>query len=71
MSDNIAGLFIGAIRVLFAGIGLLAIAVGLSALYALPVQWLVNYVAGGLVVLSFKKAWALSLLCQFLFKSSK
>lgn len=71
MSNNAAGLFIGATRIVFAGIGLLAVAVGLSALYALPVQWLVNYVADGLIILSFKKAWALSLLCQFLFKSSK
>lgn len=50
----------------------LLLAVAMSALFALPVQWLLNYlIAGTAYVVTFKQAWALSLLCGLLFKSSK
>ena len=50
----------------------LAFAVAMSALFAWPVQLLFNYLAPGeLWDISFKQAWALSLLCSLLFKSSK
>lgn len=49
-----------------------AVTVGLSALYAWPVQLLFNYLFAGYVgAVSFKQAWAFSLLCSLLFKSSK
>lgn len=51
---------------------LLAIAIALSALYAWPVQLLWNYLMPGIFWdISFKQAWAITLLCNFLFKSSK
>ena len=53
----------------------LALAVGLSALVAWPVQILWNGVAvnaiDGLHKVSFLHAWGLTLLSSFLFKSSK
>lgn len=57
--------------------GLLVVAVGLSAFYAWPVQLLYNYLVistnplGEFMTITFKQAWALSLLCNLLFKSSK
>lgn len=60
---------------LVAVFGVLALAVGFSALYAWPVQLLWNGVAvhavDGLHKLSFLQAWGLTLLSSFLFKSSK
>lgn len=60
---------------LFAIFGVLALAVGLSALLAWPVQILWNGVAvkaiDGLHQVSFLQAWGLALLSSFLFKSSK
>lgn len=46
--------------------------IGLSALYALPVQWLYNYLTsqmpfGEFYHVSFKNAWAFTLLCRLLF----
>lgn len=61
-------------KILLALIGvLIAVSVMLvvSAIYAWPVQLLVNYLVGGVQVLTFKKAWAITLLCALLFKSSK
>jgi hypothetical protein len=56
-------------------IGAVALLVGLSALFALPVQLLWNGVAvnvvDGLHKVSFLHAWGLTLLSSFLFKSSK
>lgn len=50
----------------------LVFAVAMSALFAWPVQWLLNYlIPGTSFVVTFKQAWALSLLCSLLFKSSK
>lgn len=52
-----------------------ALAIGLSALFALPVQYLWNHVAvhavDGLHPLTFLHAWGLNILTSFLFKSSK
>lgn len=65
MLAKLTGLLIGVL-------GLLALAVGLSALFAWPVQLLWNYLSPNeLFHISFKQAWALSLLCNLLFKSSK
>ena len=51
------------------------LAVGLSALFAWPVQLLWNGVAvnviDGLHKVSFLQAWGLTILSSFLFKSSK
>ena len=50
-----------------------ALVVGVSALFALPVMWLWNYVVPyqfGLKELDFLHAWALNVLCGFMFKSS-
>ena len=47
--------------------------VALSALFALPVMWLWNYVVPhqfGLKEIDFLHAWALKLLCGLMFKSS-
>lgn len=53
----------------------LPLVVGLSALFAWPVQLLWNGVAihaiDGLHKLSFLQAWGLTILSSFLFKSSK
>lgn len=55
--------------------GVLALAVGFSALFAWPVQLLWNGVAtkaiDGLNTIGFLQAWGLTLLSSFLFKSSK
>lgn len=53
-------------------IGVIALVIGLSALFALPVMWLWNYVMPhqfGLKELDFLHAWALNVLCGFLVKS--
>jgi len=58
-------------------LGIAAI-VGLSALFALPVLWLANYVFTPAVLytlfgvghLGFLKAWGLNVLCGFIFKST-
>lgn len=51
------------------------LAIGLSALFALPVQYLWNHIAvnaiDGLHHLTFLQAWGLNVLTSFLFKSSK
>lgn len=50
-----------------------ALVVGVSALFALPVMWLWNYVVPyqfGLKEIDFLHAWALNVLCGFMFKSS-
>ena len=50
-----------------------ALVVGVSALFALPVMWLWNYVVPyqfGLKEIDFLHAWALNVLCGFIFKSS-
>lgn len=53
-------------------LGALAVTVGLSALYAWPVQLLWNYLSpNSMFDITFKQAWALSLLSSLLFKSSK
>lgn len=70
MRTKIIGFFIGSVD-------LVLVAVCLSALFAWPVQLLWNYFItsihpfGEAMVLTFKQAWALSLLCSFLFKSGK
>ena len=54
-------------------VGVVGLIVGLSALFALPVMWLWNYVVPyqfGLKEIDFLHAWALNLLCGFIFKSS-
>jgi hypothetical protein len=54
-------------------VGVVALIIGLSALFALPVMWLWNYVVPyqfGLKEIDFLHAWALNLLCSFIFKSS-
>lgn len=54
-------------------VGFIALIVGLSALFALPVMWLWNYVVPyqfGLKEIDFLHAWALTVLCNFIFKSS-
>ena len=66
MKMNIA-VIVGAV------VGFVALVVGLSALFALPVMWLWNYVVPyqfGLKELDFLHAWALNVLCGFIFKSS-
>ena len=58
----VAGLLVGAI-------GLLIL---LSALFALPVMWLYNYVIPhqfGLKEIDFLLAWAWMVLCGFMFKN--
>lgn len=58
--------------VIGAAIAMVALIVGLSALFAWPVQLLYNYLAPGtLWDITFRQAWALSLLCSLLFKSNK
>ena len=62
----IEGVFVGVIGLI---IGLI---IGLSALFALPVMWLWNYVVPyqfGLKEIDFLHAWALMVLCGFIFKS--
>lgn len=59
--------------VLGAVVGSVALIVGLSALFALPVKWLWNYVVPyqfGLKEIDFLHAWALTVLCGFIFKST-
>lgn len=54
--------------------GLLIVAVGLSALYAWPVQLLWNGilpVVFGIAKITFLQAWGLTVLASLLFKSSK
>lgn len=55
------------------GVGAIALIVGLSALFAWPVQLLWNGVAvhviDGLHPLTFLQAWGLAILSGFLFKS--
>ena len=54
-------------------VGVIGLIIGLSALFALPVMWLWNYVVPyqfGLKEIDFLHAWALNLLCEFIFKSS-
>ena len=65
MKMNIA-VIVGAV------VGFVVLVVGLSALFALPVMWLWNYVVPyqfGLKELDFLHAWALNVLCGFMFKS--
>lgn len=53
-----------------AGFSCLALLVGLSALFALPVWWLWNALSPdlfGLPTIGFMQAWGLSLLCRCLF----
>lgn len=63
------------VAVLMVGVGAIALLVGLSALFAWPVQLLWNGVAvnvvDGLHKVSFLQAWGLSLLTGLLFKSNK
>ena len=66
MKMNIA-VMVGAV------VGVIGLIVGLSALFALPVMWLWNYVVPyqfGLKEIDFLHAWALMVLCNFIFKSS-
>ena len=59
--------------VLGAVVGGVALIIGLSALFALPVMWLWNYVVPfqfGLKEIDFLHAWALNVLCGFIFKST-
>lgn len=54
-------------------VGVIGLVVALSALCALPVMWLWNYVVPhqfGLKEIDFLHAWALNLLCAFIFKTS-
>jgi len=54
-------------------VGGVALIIGLSALFALPVMWLWNYVVPfqfGLKEIDFLHAWGLNVLCGFIFKSS-
>ena len=54
-------------------VGFVALVVGLSALFAVPVMLLWNYVVPhqfGLKEIDFLHAWALNVLCGFIFKSS-
>jgi len=54
-------------------VGGVALLIGLSALFALPVMWLWNYVVPfqfGLKEIDFLHAWGLNVLCGFIFKSS-
>lgn len=53
--------------------GVIALVILLSALFALPVMWLWNYVVPhqfGLKEIDFLHAWGLNVLCGFIFKSS-
>lgn len=53
-------------------VGFIGVIIGLSALFALPVMWLWNYVVPyqfGLKEIDFLHAWALNVLCGFIFKS--
>jgi len=53
-------------------VGTVVFNVGLCALFALPVMWLWNYVVPyqfGLKEIDFLHAWALMVLCGFIFKS--
>ena len=53
-------------------VGVIGLIIGLSALFALPVMWLWNYVVPyqfGLKEIDFLHAWALMVLCGFIFKS--
>ena len=59
--------------ILGAVVGFVALVIGLSALFALPVMWLWNYVIPhqfGLKEIDFLHAWALNVLCGFIFKGS-
>lgn len=64
--------------VLGAFIVLVGMIVVLSAIFALPVEWLVNAIftpelirsVFGSTQIGFMKAWQLSLLCGFLFKNT-
>ena len=54
-------------------IGIAMLIIGISALLALPVMWLWNYVVPyqfGLKEIDFLHAWGLNVLCGFIFKSS-
>lgn len=54
-------------------VGFVAVVVGLSALFAVPVMLLWNYVVPhqfGLKEIDFLHAWALNVLCGFIFKSN-
>ena len=53
-------------------VGVVGLIIGLSALFALPVMWLWNYVVPyqfGMKEIDFLHAWALMVLCGFIFKS--
>ena len=59
--------------VLGAIVGLIALVIGLSALFALPVMWLWNYVVPhqfGLKEIDFLHAWALNVLFGLLVKGT-
>lgn len=60
--------------IIFAAVlGFVALAVALSALFALPVMWLWNGLCTELFhlpTITFMQAWGLQILCGFLFKSS-
>ena len=61
------------IVVVGAVVGVVALVIGLSALFALPVMWLWNYVMPhqfGLKELDFFHAWALNVLFGLLVKGS-
>lgn len=61
------------VTIIAAVIGVVALVILLSALFALPVMWLWNYVVPyqfGLKEIDFLHAWALNVLCGFIFKSS-
>jgi hypothetical protein len=54
-------------------VGFVVTIIGLSALLALPVMWLWNYVMPdvfGLTTITFLQAWALNILSGMLLKSS-
>lgn len=62
-------LFVSLVAIVFVAV----LSVAFTALFALPVEWLWNYVVPalfGLKSITFMQAWALNLLCSFLFKSS-
>ena len=59
--------------VIAAVFGIVVLVIGLSALFALPVMWLWNYVVPyqfGLKELDFLHAWALNVLVGLLVKGS-
>lgn len=61
------------VKVFVAVFGFVALMVGLSALFALPVEWLWNAVIPGIFVglktITFLQAWGLNLLSGFLLKT--